>query len=392
VKEKSFLIVDDNREWADLISKLLEQKGYRVSYTDSGEGCFKNLERLIPDILILDVVLPDISGYEICSRVKSDSRFNEVIIIMSGTKIKPEDFAFGKNLGADAYFSKPMQNKEFLVRIENLIHLKDLEEEKEKLKVNFDFIFANTKDILFALDINGYITSINDVIEKHTGRKSKEFIAKQFVNFVAKADREEWEKFSLSNQSGNYTPPQKFSFENKSAEKNVVLEITLSPVYEKEIYSGALGLARVLESVKNHNEETNKHSEESPEEKSFNEISKQSSGNTAVIYNNKPLKEYASGHFEKLKSEYAAALEKSIEERFYKVEVKSIGILKDMSAELGSLKAGPGDIIDIHKDVIENKTENSPSEKINLYYEEGRLILIKLMGNLINFYKNYYIN
>ncbi len=392
MKEKSILIVDDNRDWAELIIKILENKGHRVSYTDSGEGCLKNLENSIPDLLILDVVLPDISGYELLNKIKSDSRYGEmIVIIISGEKNRPGDLAFGKELGADAYLTKPINNKDFLARIENLLEIKDLESEKENLKVNFDFIFRNTKDILFSLDINGYITSINDAIEKHTGLKSTEFITKQFRNFIEKKEREEWEKFFMSIQSGNYTPPEIFTFLVPG--KSIRTEITMSPVFTKNIMSGTLGIARVLKDgdEKIITDKTKSNHDKISEKESFEKLSKYTLKNTAEIYNKTPLKKYAFERYLELKDKYAQALEKSIEERFYKVAVLSSEILQEIALELGKLKSGPEDIIDIHKDVLEDKIQNSPSEKIYLYYEEGRIILIKLMGYLINFYKNYYI-
>lgn len=395
MKGKSILIVDDNRDWAELIIKLLEKEGHKVSYTDSGEGCFKNLENLTPDIIILDVILPDISGYEILSKIKSETRFNDIIIIIiSGTKNKPGDISYGKELGADAYFTKPINNRDFLARIENLIKLKELEYEKENLKVNFEFIFRNTKDILFSLDINGYITSINDVIEKHTGLKSSEFKAKQFRNFIKKEETAEWEKFLMSVQSGNYTPPQIFTIKTPGKIDGIKTEITMSQISEKNKISGTLGMARILKNVEkkiisNKIENIDK---ENTEKESLEKLSKYSLENTAEIYNKLPLKKYAFEKYKELKDKYAKALEKSIEERFYKVEKLSSEFLNEIALNLGQLKSGPEDIIDIHKEVLENKIKISPSEKKYLYHEEGRLTLIKLMGYLINYYKNYYIN
>ncbi|PJI09314.1 MULTISPECIES: response regulator transcription factor [Clostridium] len=110
----NILVVDDEESIVEFLKMGLEGEGYTVSTAFSGTEAMVSAEKLKPDLIILDVMLPGINGYEVCSQIKKTS---SVPIIMLTAKDGIEDKVIGLDLGADDYMIKPFSFKELLARI-----------------------------------------------------------------------------------------------------------------------------------------------------------------------------------------------------------------------------------------------------------------------------------
>lgn len=111
-------IVDDEKDILELVSEYLTQKGYAVKTFENGDSFLKEFEKSEPDIVILDIMLPDIDGYEICKRIRKNS---EVPIIMLSAKGEELDKVLGLELGSDDYISKPFSLSELEARIKKVL-------------------------------------------------------------------------------------------------------------------------------------------------------------------------------------------------------------------------------------------------------------------------------
>jgi CheY-like chemotaxis protein len=110
------MIVDDEADITNLTGIIFELYGHETIKTYSSEECLKKLEEgKRPDVILLDVMMPEISGYDVCRRIKSDSRLNTIPVIILSAKIKEEDIAEGYRAGADGYITKPF-DPDVLVR------------------------------------------------------------------------------------------------------------------------------------------------------------------------------------------------------------------------------------------------------------------------------------
>ncbi len=117
------LIVEDNAEVARFIANPLRKK-YQVHFAENGSiGIDKALE-LVPDLIISDVMMPEKDGFEVCQTLKNDERTSHVPIIMLTAKAEVKDRLAGLRRGADAYLSKPFDEEELMVNIENLLKLR----------------------------------------------------------------------------------------------------------------------------------------------------------------------------------------------------------------------------------------------------------------------------
>jgi DNA-binding NarL/FixJ family response regulator len=115
------LVVDDDAAFRELVTTLLTEAGYAVAGADSGEAALRAIGERPPALVVLDICLPGLSGYEVCRQLRL--RFGErlPVIFASGTRTEPYDRAGGLMIGADDYVVKPFFPDELIARIERLL-------------------------------------------------------------------------------------------------------------------------------------------------------------------------------------------------------------------------------------------------------------------------------
>ena len=120
------LIVDDDPMIADSLGYLLTSEGFEVEAVFNGADAFTALERFQPDLVILDVMLPDISGMDICRHIRSYSALPVIMLTARGDEV---DRVTGLELGADDYMSKPFASRELVARIRALLRRIELDQQ-----------------------------------------------------------------------------------------------------------------------------------------------------------------------------------------------------------------------------------------------------------------------
>ena len=115
------LVVDDDAALRELITTLLTEAGYRVVEADSGEAALLACEERPPALVILDVCLPELSGYGVCRRLRSHFGEGLPVIFLSGTRTERFDRVGGLLIGADDYMVKPFFADELIARIQRLL-------------------------------------------------------------------------------------------------------------------------------------------------------------------------------------------------------------------------------------------------------------------------------
>ena len=118
-EKTKILLVEDDADILFATVRTLKSAGYDVLEASSAKECWQVLEANRPDLLLLDVVLPDADGRKLCSQLKADQDLAGIfVILLSGTKISSSDQVEGLDLGADGYIARPISNKELLARIQ----------------------------------------------------------------------------------------------------------------------------------------------------------------------------------------------------------------------------------------------------------------------------------
>lgn len=127
------MVIEDEESLSLLLSYNLEKEGYEVATVNNGLNAVSEVERLLPSVIILDWMLPEISGVEICKLIRSKPDIKSIPIIMLTAKSQEEDKIKGLSAGADDYVTKPFSVPELMARVKTNMRRAPLFEEKEKV-------------------------------------------------------------------------------------------------------------------------------------------------------------------------------------------------------------------------------------------------------------------
>lgn len=116
--KKSILIVDDEPKIVEVVKSYLESVGYEIFIADNGSYALECFEKINPSLIILDLMLPDISGEEVCREIRKKSRLP---IIMLTAKVSEDDMLKGLDIGADDYVIKPFSPRQLVARVNAVI-------------------------------------------------------------------------------------------------------------------------------------------------------------------------------------------------------------------------------------------------------------------------------
>src|SRR6266699_5342409 len=130
---RKILIVEDETDVADLLSLNLRKAGFRVSTAGDGASGLQTARNDRPDVIILDLMLPKMSGLEVCRILKSDTATAQMPILMLTAKAEEIDRIVGLEFGADDYVTKPFSPREVVLRIRAIMRRGDAKQEEEYL-------------------------------------------------------------------------------------------------------------------------------------------------------------------------------------------------------------------------------------------------------------------
>lgn len=120
-KPRKILIVDDEPDVADLVAYHLRAKGYQVETVNDPTASIGAARSFLPDLLILDIMMPDLNGMQICRIIRADPRLQQVPIIFLTAKAEENDRISGFETGCDDYICKPFSTKELVLRVQSIL-------------------------------------------------------------------------------------------------------------------------------------------------------------------------------------------------------------------------------------------------------------------------------
>lgn len=128
----NILVVDDNLDNLGLLSRILTEKGYKVRPAPSGSLALKSVRSILPDIVLLDIKMPEMDGYEVCRRLKADERTRDVPVLFISALAEVTDKIKGFNVGGVDYITKPFQYEEVLARVGTHLALRRIQSQLER--------------------------------------------------------------------------------------------------------------------------------------------------------------------------------------------------------------------------------------------------------------------
>ena len=120
-EKRRILLVDDEPSIVKMVGKRLEVEGFEVVIAIDGQEALNKARADQPDLIVLDLMLPKLNGYEVCTMLKQDARYQKIPIILFTAKAQEKDEKLGMECGANAYVRKPFRAQELLEKIRGLI-------------------------------------------------------------------------------------------------------------------------------------------------------------------------------------------------------------------------------------------------------------------------------
>jgi len=183
-KKSKILVVDDIADNIEIVREILNSRGYEVHTAESGHKAIKKASNTEYDLIILDVMMPEIDGYEVCRQLKKNTKTKEIPVIFLTAKTYINDMVKGFKAGAVDYITNPFRSEEITIRVHTHIELKktkdSLKEEvkkEKKLSAELKEALAKVKTLSGLLpiccycfkikDTEGYWRRVDEYIRKH---------------------------------------------------------------------------------------------------------------------------------------------------------------------------------------------------------------------------------
>ncbi|NJN88009.1 MAG: response regulator [Leptolyngbyaceae cyanobacterium SL_7_1] len=163
------LVVDDVPDNLRLISKLLRSHGFRVRVAASGQMALTAIATAPPHLVLLDIVMSPMDGYEVCQRLKANPATKDIPVIFISASDERIDKAKAFSLGGVDYISKPFQTDEVLMRISNQLTLFHQQQQLKRTEATYRSIFENATEGIFQVGVNGRYLSANPALAQIYG-------------------------------------------------------------------------------------------------------------------------------------------------------------------------------------------------------------------------------
>lgn len=133
-RKHRILIVDDNQANCELLEAHLIELDCELSFAEDGQQALDKVGSFEPDLILLDVMMPKLSGFEVCKHIKSNPQTREIMVLMVTALNELGDIERAVDAGTNDFLSKPVNRVELLKRVENMLKLKGISDENERLR------------------------------------------------------------------------------------------------------------------------------------------------------------------------------------------------------------------------------------------------------------------
>jgi len=195
-------MVDDTPANIDVLRGILSKEGYEISISMRGEAALALVEKNRPDLILLDVMMPGIDGFETCERLKANLNTRDISVIFVTAKTELEDLVRGFEVGGADYIAKPFKREEVLSRVKTHLKIERLVQDKESLNEKlqdqndelmasqnqYRIILEKSSDAVFRLDAEGKILTGNSKFHSLLGFDAQEVIGKPIMDIVNSED------------------------------------------------------------------------------------------------------------------------------------------------------------------------------------------------------------
>ena len=180
MRNQLILVVDDNEAGRYTKCRMLRQAGFQVKEAGSGREALQIIAAESPDLVCLDVRLPDMDGFEVCRRIKADPLLCTMVLQMSASFVGQDDKVRGLEGGADGYLVSPFESGEFIATVRSLVRMHQVEDELRLSARQWSVTFDAINDGILLMDEGGQVLRCNTAISEIIGKPFQKIIGKAY--------------------------------------------------------------------------------------------------------------------------------------------------------------------------------------------------------------------
>jgi PAS domain S-box-containing protein len=250
-KTTRILVVDDNLEILRLFSEMLRVHGYEVWEASTGRRGLQMTCQMHPDLLLLDVVMPDLNGIEVCRQVKADPLLADVfVVLVSGQATSPAEMVRGLEAGADDYIAKPVDPAEFLARIRTIVRLRDTTAELRASERHYRSLVDILPEGVGMIDLEGRFAAVNPQAVAMLGfAHGEKLLMKSVVDLIQPKDQERFKVNMASALKTGIMRNAEYTMIRKAGQP---IAVELSAAVSTDAKGRPLGLVMVARDVTKH--------------------------------------------------------------------------------------------------------------------------------------------
>jgi two-component system cell cycle response regulator len=236
-RDAAILIVDDSPESLAVLRKLMVEQGYQTFVATSGERALKIARRVHPDLILLDVMMAGMDGFETCRQLKSQLSTRRIPVIFMSAKTDTDDVVAGFDIGAVDYISKPLRMAEVCARVRTQLQIRSNSETQEEQAERLRTIVNNMAEGLLIIEADGRIQFTNPACDKYLGYEENELAGRPISDLlnplVAQEYLEYFDRYAAAPQTAHSHGTREVIIRHRNG-NSVCMDLTLTPMYLRQ--------------------------------------------------------------------------------------------------------------------------------------------------------------
>ena len=236
-RDAAVLIVDDAPENLAALRKLMVEQGYQTFVATSGERALKIARRVHPDLVLLDVMMPGMDGFETCRQLKANASTARIPVIFMSARTGTEDVVAGFDLGAVDYIAKPLRMAEVCARVRTQLQIRVTVESQEEQAERLRTIVNNMAEGLLIIEADGRIQFTNPACDKYLGYRENALAGSHISDLlnplVAQEYLDYFSRYAGAPDGAHHHGTREVIIRHRNG-SSVCMDLTLTPMYLRQ--------------------------------------------------------------------------------------------------------------------------------------------------------------
>jgi len=236
-RDAAILIVDDAPDNLSVLRKLMVEQGYQTFVANSGERALEIARRVHPDLILLDVIMPGMDGFETCRQLKANAATQNIPVLFMSARNGQDDVVAGFDLGAVDYISKPLRMAEVCARVRTQLQIRFATESQQEQAERLRTIVNNMAEGLMIIEPDGRIQFTNPACDGYLGYMTNELAGKSISDLlnplVAQEYLEYFSRYTASPDTAHSHGTREVIIRHRTG-KSVCMDLTLTPMFLRQ--------------------------------------------------------------------------------------------------------------------------------------------------------------